>query len=798
MQIKKILSPGMELMRRMRFGAKLALVSVVAMLPLILISWQMLARNSAELQITRSEVQGVLWVEKATEIIRLVQAHRELTNLLLLGNQDQKSARDQTRVLLKEVKIALQQQFTAAKEDASHAGVGGWLDTLFHFGTGQSHVTAPAEWGTLSTRLDGLFAQVEGKSPEQSYDLHSALVVDLSRFVYGVADVSGLLYDPDPQTYLLMDVSVSRLVSGLEFVGRLRSSGGTLLNRGDMDGGGVGKIELMVDELAVWGEDLNYSLKILANIGFQSAQVDAVRVAVADVVKDSRQKFKVGEPAGDTKPYFAITTKAIDAMSALHTNVNHTIKSRLQARESELVRSRSVLVVVSGLVIAMLYYLMLAFNVSFLADLKEVLRFMNETASGNMRHQVRIHGRDELSDMSRAMSVMVNNITVMVASVRSNAALLSDSGDVLVRGNQSLSDRTVQQAANLEQTSASVHGLSATVLNNATASQQSDGAAHRVREVAERGAKDMSQAVVSIEAIEASTRRMDEIVGVIDALAFQTNILALNAAVEAARAGESGRGFAVVAAEVRSLAKRSADSAKEIRQLITTSSSQVATGVAQIRAAGQNMSLIAEGVRGVAENLTLISTSSMEQSNSLAEITTAISQLDEITQQNGSMVEQAVSQSTALQKRAHLLSDSAAMFKLQQGSADEARQLVKQALKLRDSCGSRDSFLRNVTSAQGALFDRDMYVFALDRQGQYLAFANNQAKVGTRVHDVAGIDGEMLIQAIVSQADAAPGWVEYDIVNPANGQVQTKMSYVVNVDDIYVGCGVYKNMVQAV
>ena len=798
MQIKKLLFPGMELMRRMRFGAKLALVSVVAMLPLILISWQMLARNSTELQITRSEVTGVLWVEKATDLIRLVQAHRALNNLVLLGNQDQKAARDQTRIALTEAKNALQKQFATAKEDASHPGVGGWLDTVLHFGMGQSHVNAPAEWSALSTRLDGLFALVDGKTPEQSYDLHSSLVVDLSRFVYGLADVSGMLYDPDPQTYLLIDMSVSRFVKGLEFVGRLRSSGGTLLNRGDMDGGSVGKIELMVDELAIWAEDLNYSLKILANVGFQSAQVDAVQVAVADVVKESRQKFKVGEPASDTKPYLALTTKAIDAMGVLYTNVNQTIESRLLAREAELVRSRNVLIVISSVVIAALYYLMLAFNVSFLADLKQVLRFMKETASGNMRHKVRINGRDELSDMSRSMSVMVNNITVMVASVRSNAALLSDSGDVLVRGNQSLSDRTVQQAANLEQTSASVQGLSATVRNNAGAAQQSDEAAHQVREVAERGAKDMSQAIVSIEAIEASTRRMDEIVGVIDALAFQTNILALNAAVEAARAGESGRGFAVVAAEVRSLAKRSADSAKEIRQLITTSSSQVATGVAQIRAAGQNMTLIAEGVRGVAENLTLISTSSMKQSDSLAEITAAISQLDEITQQNGSMVEQAVSQSTALQKRAHLLSDSAAMFKLQQGSADEARQLVEQALELRDASGSRDNFLRNVTSAEGALFDRDMYVFVLDWQGQYLAFANNQAKVGTRVHDVPGIDGEKLIQAIVSQADVAPGWVEYDIVNPASGQVQTKMSFVVKVDDIYVGCGVYKNMVQAV
>ena len=297
-----------------------------------------------------------------------------------------------------------------------------------------------------------------------------------------------------------------------------------------------------------------------------------------------------------------------------------------------------------------------------------------------------------------------------------------------------------------------------------------------------------------MEAIEASTKRMDEIVGVIDGLAFQTNILALNAAVEAARAGESGRGFAVVAAEVRSLAQRSAASAKEIRELIGTSSAQVASGVSQIRAAGQNITRIVDGVRSVAANMSQISTSSAEQSNSLAEITTAIRQLDEITQQNAAMVEQAVSQATALQERASVLANAVSVFKLQQGSADEARALVERALQLRRSAGSRDAFVRGVTPKESGLFDRDMYVFVLDRGGQYLAFGGNPAKVGTRVQDVAGIDGNALMASIVEQASTAPGWVEYDIVNPLNGKVQTKMSYVVQVDDVYVGCGVYKSL----
>jgi methyl-accepting chemotaxis protein len=444
--------------------------------------------------------------------------------------------------------------------------------------------------------------------------------------------------------------------------------------------------------------------------------------------------------------------------------------------------------------VLLLSYLMVAFYFSFMSDLRHVMHFMNEAAAGNLREKVSARGRDELAAMTDSLQGMIGSLSAMVASVRSNSALVAHAGKSLAASNRELADRTEQQAANLEESAASVEQLSATAQNNAQTMQQSSAQAEQVRGAADRGAHTMDEAVRSVEAIQSSAQRMNEIIGVIDGLAFQTNILALNAAVEAARAGEAGRGFAVVASEVRSLAQRSAEAAKEIRQLISTSSGQVGTTVGQIRAAGTGMSEIVSGIRDVAGNMGNTASSSAEQSATLHEVSSAIRQLDEITQRNAQMVEHAVEQAVKLEQRASTLAQAVEAFRLQQGTADEALALMERAIAYRQQT-TPDGFVRGVTAAEQGLFDRDMYVFILDRNGTYLAFAGNAAKVGTRVQDIAGIDGQGLINAIVAQASREPGWVEYDITNPTTGTVQTKMSYVQQVDDVFVGCGVYKDLV---
>lgn len=271
---------------------------------------------------------------------------------------------------------------------------------------------------------------------------------------------------------------------------------------------------------------------------------------------------------------------------------------------------------------------------------------------------------DEVGEMSKSMDGLQTALSKMVERVRSNAESVATASSQIAQGNQDLSERTEQQASALQQTAATMEELSTTVRNNADSSLNANRLAKAASDTAEQGGQLVSEVVEKMQVIGHGSRKIGDILGVIDGIAFQTNILALNAAVEAARAGEQGRGFAVVASEVRALAQRSAAAAKEIKVLIVDSASQVEQGISLVDKAGSTMSQIVQSTKQVSSIIAGISSATGEQSHGIDQAGAAIGSIDHTTQQNAALVEESAAAAASLQHQSDELVRAVAMFKI--------------------------------------------------------------------------------------------------------------------------------------
>ncbi len=306
---------------------------------------------------------------------------------------------------------------------------------------------------------------------------------------------------------------------------------------------------------------------------------------------------------------------------------------------------------------------------SITRPLEESIRVADAVSKGDLTCEVVAEGNDELAHLQRSLESMVNGLRKVVTSVRSGVDSVATASDQIASGNSDLSARTEQQASSLEQTAASMEQLSSTVKQNTDSARQANQLAAAASDVAGRGGKAVGQVVETMGEIEASSRKIAEIIGVIDGIAFQTNILALNAAVEAARAGEQGRGFAVVAGEVRNLAQRSAQAAREIKSLIADSVAKVESGSRQVTEAGKTMRDLVDQVKRVTDLLAEIASATMEQNSGISQVNTAVTQLDQMTQQNAALVEESAAAAASLREQAVQLAQSVATFKLGQNEA---------------------------------------------------------------------------------------------------------------------------------
>jgi methyl-accepting chemotaxis protein len=324
---------------------------------------------------------------------------------------------------------------------------------------------------------------------------------------------------------------------------------------------------------------------------------------------------------------------------------------------------------------------------SLVSPIQASVAFANQVAKGDLTAHTHITGTDEVSDLRFALKDMQASLAGIVANVRQAAQGLSSASDQIASGNHDLSVRTEHQASSLEETAASMEQLTEAVNQNAASASEANRLAEAASQVAMQGGQAVSEVVQTMRGISESSRRIGDIIGVIDGIAFQTNILALNAAVEAARAGEAGRGFAVVASEVRSLAGRSGEAAREIKSLIGTSLERVEAGNLQVDRAGATMQQVVDSIQRVTQLVASITAASREQSEGVSQIGSAVQQLDQATQQNAALVEEMAAAAQSLHLQASELMQTVSVFRL--GSEAPGSQTVLPATATAPKLSSR-------------------------------------------------------------------------------------------------------------
>ena len=363
---------------------------------------------------------------------------------------------------------------------------------------------------------------------------------------------------------------------------------------------------------------------------------------------------------------FGALGQQLAALAALEKSLSERAYADARAEYHTLVATMAALVLLS---IALSLLATMLVRRAMLADIRAIAHMVGELAEGRLAQGACSDGRDEIADASRALDHTIGTLKTTLRSILGAVRSIDTASQEIASGNLDLSARTERQAGSLEQTASAMESLTLAVKENASNARRAKELAASAAGLAENGGAAVGRAVATMASIKSSSRKIVEIIGVIDGISFQTNILALNAAVEAARAGEQGRGFAVVAAEVRSLAQRSAAAAREIKGLIAASVAAIDGGSASVDAAGSSMGDIVASVRQVNDIIERISVASSEQADGIAEVNMAVGQMDDMTQQNAALVEQAAAAAASLQEQTVNPSGAVAIYKIEDEAA---------------------------------------------------------------------------------------------------------------------------------
>ncbi|MBC7502572.1 MAG: hypothetical protein H7315_19065 [Herminiimonas sp.] len=534
--------PAVFLMSRMRLPTKLALVAALALIPMIYLALTVLSVSRDAINSTRAELSGSNIIGPAVEVLLETQAHRGQVNQKFGGNTTIEPALVQTKERLSKALETLDQVMKRYPEFALQAEWQPTWEALLRYSRGTLPPTAA-----------------------ESFKEHTDLIAATQTLIDLTAEKSGLLLEPEAQPYFTMILAVERLVPWMEAVGQIRGISTPLILSGTADAN---------QRLAVMSRlEASEQIVATAQIRFKSleraggalpADLQGTLATSRAFIDETRRIFNAESVNGNAADYFSLGSATINRINAIEKELlrrlDSVISDRLKAQTQNFY-------IAAGMVlfgVSLTIYLMLGFYLNFMGAMHVIRSGVAKAASGDLTARFQIQGKDELSDTAAVLEQMVASLSSMVANVRNSSTLVAQSGAKLTEGTGDLASRTNEQAASLGQTATALTELTAGVVSTAETAKAVDKLASDARMVVESSDGALQAAVVTMQKIQADAAKVQEIIALIDGIAFQTNILALNAAVEAARAGEEGREFAVVASEVRHLAQRSAAAAKEI------------------------------------------------------------------------------------------------------------------------------------------------------------------------------------------------------------------------------------------